>query len=282
LTSNELAADRGLVGEVAIVTGGGRGIGRAIAQRLAQAGATTILVARSTAELQSAVSHIKNTGGQATYVRADVTDHTDVERMVGNVLAEFGSINLLVNSAGDPGPIAPVWEMDIDRWWYCMEVNLRGPFLCAKAVLPQMIKQGCGRIVNIASASGLEPLAYDSAYVTSKSALLRLTENIAMETKTYGISIFSVDPGTVRTAMTEKVLQSVEMRTWMPWLQDIFDQGNDVPPERVAQLVRDLASGKADVLSGCLISIWDNIDEMVAQRNDIDGRNLYRLRLLRL
>ena len=170
-----------LAGQVAIVTGGGRGIGKAIAMALARADASVAVVARSGDQLAETAKEITEAGGRAISVTADVSDPGAVERMVVEVEKSLGSVDLLVNNAGLPGPIGPTWETDPDDWWRCLEVNLRGPMLCSRAVLPGMIAREGGRIVNVASGAGTFAIPYLGAYVTSKTALIRFTEILALE-----------------------------------------------------------------------------------------------------
>ena len=214
-----------LTGQVAIVTGGGRGIGKAIALALAKAGCSVAVVARSEDQLAETVRQITQLGSRAISVTADVSDPGAVERMVREVESSLGPVDLLVNNAGLAGPIGPTWETDPDDWWRCLEVNLRGPMLCARAVLPGMIARGGGRIVNVASGAGTFAIPYLGAYVTSKTALIRFTEILALETAPHGIKVFAIEPGTVRTSMAEYALESEEGRRWMPWFGEIFKQG---------------------------------------------------------
>ena len=164
--------------------------------------------------------------------------------MVREVERALGSVDLLVNNAGLAGPIGPTWEADPEEWWRCLEVNLRGPMLCSRAVLPGMIARGCGRIVNVASGAGTVAIPHLGAYVTSKTALIRLTEILAAEAAEHGVKVFAIEPGTVRTAMAEYALESEAGRRWLPWFRDIFEQGRDVPPEHAARLVTLLGVGQ--------------------------------------
>jgi NAD(P)-dependent dehydrogenase (short-subunit alcohol dehydrogenase family) len=248
-----------LTGQVAIVTGGGRGIGRAISIGLTSAGASVAVVARSEDQITETVGRIVQAGARAVAVPADVSDPEAVERMVREVEQAMGPVDLLVNNAGLAGPIGPTWEVEAEEWWRCLQVNLRGPMLCSRAVLPGMIARGSGRIVNVASGAGTVAIPYLGAYVTSKTALIRLTEILAAEAAEHGVKVFAVEPGTVRTAMAESVLGSEEGRRWMPWFRDIFEQGRDVPPDHAARLVIFLASGRADTLSGRYFTVADDV-----------------------
>jgi NAD(P)-dependent dehydrogenase (short-subunit alcohol dehydrogenase family) len=192
-----------LTGQVAIVTGGGRGIGRAMALALAKAGAAVAVVARTEEQLAETVALIKQAGGRAIAIATDVTDPQAVEQMASQVERQLGPVDLLVNNAGHPGEVGATWEVDPDAWWRCMDVNLRGPFLCARAIVPGMIARGGGRIVTTASHTGVGLWPGMSAYATSKAAAIRLCETLAAETKEHGIRVFAIHPGGVQTALTE-------------------------------------------------------------------------------
>jgi NAD(P)-dependent dehydrogenase (short-subunit alcohol dehydrogenase family) len=266
-----------LAGRVAIVTGGGRGIGRAIAIGLASAGASVAVVARSVDQANETADSIAGAGGRAIAVPADVSDPEAVQRMVRYVAGALGPVDLLINNAGRAGPIGPTWEVDPGEWWRCLEVNLRGPMLCSRAVLPGMIARGGGRIVNVASGAGTFAIPHLGAYVTSKTALIRLTEILAAEVAAHGVKAFAIEPGTVRTDMAEYALGSEEGRRWMPWFRDIFEQGRDVPPDHAARLVTLLASGQADALSGRFFTVADNVLGLadLANRGELgDGQTL--------
>jgi NAD(P)-dependent dehydrogenase (short-subunit alcohol dehydrogenase family) len=263
-----------LSGRVALVTGGGRGIGRAIAAALARAGASMAVLARSAAQLDEVVSDITRAGGRAFACPADVTDRTAVESAVAAVGQTLGPIDLLVNNAGVGGPVGPLAEADPEEWWRCLEVNLRGPLLCSRAVLPGMLARRQGRIVNVASGAGTRAIPDLSAYVTSKAALIRLTENLAAEVRGAGVCVFAIQPGTVRTAMAE------EARRLLPWLAEVFERGQDVPPERAGRLVVYLASGRADRLSGRFLAVEWDVEGLVRRAGQLAGSDALTLRLV--
>ncbi len=179
-----------LSGQVAVVTGGGRGIGRAIAATLSAAGMTTAVLARSASEIEEAAQAIERAGGRARPFAADVTDAAAIGETFQEIERSLGSIVVLVNNAAIPGPIGPLWETDAEQWWRTLDVNLRGAMLCTRAVLSGMSSRRKGRIINIASSA--IPVAYFSSYATSKAALVRFTETIAAEVKPHGISVFAV------------------------------------------------------------------------------------------
>jgi NAD(P)-dependent dehydrogenase (short-subunit alcohol dehydrogenase family) len=269
-----------LRGQIAIVTGGGRGIGKEIASGLARAGASVAVVARSGDQLAGTTQEIAHAGGRAIGVTADVSDPGAIERMVLEVEQTLGLADLLVNNAGIPGPIGPTWATDPDDWWRCLEVNLRGPMLCSRAVLPRMIGHGGGRIVNVASGAGTFAIPYLGAYVTSKAALIRFTEILGLEAGAHGVMVFAIEPGTVRTTMAESVLESQEGQRWLPWLGEVFKRGEDVAPVHAADLVILLASGRADALSGRFFTIKDDVVGLVERAGDEGLGDLQTLRLI--
>jgi NAD(P)-dependent dehydrogenase (short-subunit alcohol dehydrogenase family) len=273
---------RHLKDQVALVTGGGRGIGRAIAQSLAAAGAVVAVTSRSAEELNETVRAIENDGGRAVAYPADVTDAVAVQATVTAIEASLGPIDLLVNNAGSLGPLKPLLETEVNEWWRAMEVNVLGPLLCTRLVLPGMASHRRGRIINVSSGGGAMAIPFFSSYVCGKTALIRFTECLAIETKPYGIAAFSISPGTVRTAMSEYSLNSPEGKKWLPWFKRIFDEGFVVPAERPAALVLELASGRADSLSGRFLSIYDDLDELLKSAADLEQKNLYALKVERL
>jgi NAD(P)-dependent dehydrogenase (short-subunit alcohol dehydrogenase family) len=268
--------------KVAVVTGGGRGIGRAVAQALAAAGARVAVVARSNAEIEETAALIAQAGGTGRAFAADVTAADAVEGAVDAITRSLGPVDVLVNNAGVVKPFGPFWQTDLTEWWRGMEVNLRGPLQCTMAVLPAMLARRGGRIINVASNAGTMPTPYYTSYVTSKTALIRFTECLALETKAWGISVFAISPGTVRTAMSGYSLNSPEGQKWLPWFRRIFDEKIDVSAERPAKLVLELASGRADALSGRYLSIYDDLDAMVRSAATIEEKDLYSLKVEKL
>jgi NAD(P)-dependent dehydrogenase (short-subunit alcohol dehydrogenase family) len=258
-----------LEGQVALVTGGGRGLGRAIAEALAAAGAAVAVLARSADELAGTVAHIEAHEGKAIPVPVDVTDRAAVEHTVATVENTLGPIDLLVNNAGIAEPIGAFWELDPDDWWRILEVNLRGPALCARAVLPGMVARGSGRIINVTSGAGAAPISGATAYCSSKAALIRLTDTLGVETERHGIRVFALNPGVVRTRMTESLMDGPVSSAWLPWIKPVFEEARDTPIERTAQLVVFLASGRGDALSGRVVSARDEPEALARDAESI-------------
>jgi NAD(P)-dependent dehydrogenase (short-subunit alcohol dehydrogenase family) len=268
--------------QVAVVTGGSRGLGRAFAQALAAAGCTVAVIARSATELAETVMLIERSSGVARAFAAEITDADAVAATFAAIQQSLGPVDLLVNNAGVIGPIGPFAESGVEDWWRTIDVNLRGQVLCAHRVLPGMIARRRGRIINIASGGGATMLSYFSAYVTSKAALIRFAECLAIEGEPHGIAVFAMGPGTVRTRMSEHSLNSPEGRTWLPWFRDIFDEGRDLPAERPAALLLALASGRADGLSGCFLQPSDDLERVIGAAAEIQREKLYSMQVQRL
>lgn len=256
-----------LNGQVAIVTGGGRGIGRAIAIALGTAGAQVCVTARSGDQIDETVKILLGRGGRAIAIQTDVTDHAGVERSVVETERQLGPITLLVNNAAITDPVPLLWEGAADDWWRVVEVNLRGPFLCARAVLPRMTQRRLGRIINVCSGAGLGPSDH-SAYPVSKAALFRLTDSLAQMTKPFGISVFAISPGLVHSAMSDSMSKFDEVPA-SEWL----------PAELVAKLCVRLASGQADALSGRYLHVRANLDDLIQRADEINQKDLYALRM---
>lgn len=268
-----------LAGEVAIVTGGGRGIGRAIACELAAAGASVAVTARSASEVEETVRLIADGAGSAIGIPCDVADLAAVERLVSDVTRDLGPVSLLVNNAATLAGIGPLWETDPLLWRQDIEVTLFGTFNCTRAVLPQMLARGRGRIVNISSMNAVWGLLYTSAYDCAKTAQLRLTEGLAGEVAGHGISVFAVAPGPVRTRMSEASADPA-VAHWMSNRGFVFDIDHDpIEPERAGRLVVHLASGFADGLTGRFITVQDDLGELAESAEAIRDDELLALRI---
>jgi 3-oxoacyl-[acyl-carrier protein] reductase len=267
-----------LAGQVALVTGGGRGIGALIAKELAEAGMRVAVAARSSDQIERVAREI---GGIA--VEVDVSDQASVGHMVARVERELGPVDLLVNDAGvmsQTGSEAPpganarrslsIWEEDPADWWRVFEINVLGAYLCCRAVLPTMVDRNQGRIVNVGSGGAYLPVTpghvSGTAYGPSKAALWRFGELLAGALAERGIAVFTISPGLVRTAMTEAFGDDA------PW----------TPPELAPRLVRVLASGRADRLSGRYIHAeHDDIEDLIRRAEEILERDLNAIRLRR-
>ena len=252
-----------LDGRVALVTGGGRGIGRRIALELADAGARVAVSARTREQVDATA---REAGGLA--IEADVSYREAVETMVDQVERELGPVDLLVANAGVMLSEQAAWEVDSSEWWRVFEVNVLGVYLCCRAVIPGMVGRGHGRIVNVASGAAYLPGSRTTAYSASKAAVHRFSEVLAGQLAPYGIPVFSISPGLVRTEMTDGRFPDDA-----PW----------TPPELAPRLVRVLASGRLDALSGRYLHAEHDadFDDLVRRADEIVANDLNAIRLRR-
>lgn len=235
---------------VALVTGGGRGLGRTIARELTRAGWTVVITGRTASALDDAVA----VGDAALGVPGDAADPHDVASAVA-AARRLGDLDLVVANAGLFTAAGPIWESDPQTWWRDVEVNVRGPLLLLHAVLGGMVAKGTGRIVVIGSGYGVEPLPFATAYTTSKTAVMRLVESVAGELEGTGVSVFTISPGLVATDMTDFPEPFLERHPEMRGRAG--REGR--PPEDCARLVLALASGKHDALSGRYLHVRDDL-----------------------
>ena len=267
---------------VALITGGGRGIGRAIVLAMANEGARVAIVSRTLPEIKSVAAEVEHSGREAIVIQADVSRPEDVQRMMESTVRELGSLDILVNNAGVQGPIGPVVENDIDQWLETIRINLWGTFLCSKAALPIMMKQRRGKIINLSGGGATSPRPHFSAYAASKTAVVRLTETLAEEVKAFNIQVNAIAPGAVNTNMLQDVLaagQAAGEKALAEARKQLETGG--MPPEKAAALAVFLASDDSNGLTGRLISaVWDDWSEIGNQIPQIMASDLYTLRRL--
>ena len=273
-----------LHGRVALVTGGGRGVGRLLARTLAEAGAAVALIARSSDELATTVGQIRDAGAVAAAAIADVTDEIAVTAALAQLRAQLGPVDILINNAGINGPMGVMWETESAEWWRTLEVNLGGAFVLSRMLLPDMITAGRGRIINITSNAGVYRWPLVSAYVTSKAALIKLTETLAAETVKHDVSVFSVDPGLLPIGLSDAALMSTALPDTpegrvFGWIRGQLKDGRGADPGRAAQLILELASGRGDCLSGRHLTVADDLDTLLGRSDEIRRGDLHTLRL---
>lgn len=208
-----------LAGKVAIITGGGKGIGRAIAILFAQEGASVVINGTTQEALEAVAAEIKHSGGQAIAVQADIADEANVTRLIETTLATFGRIDILVNNSGIAGPTAAVVNVKLEDWQRTFAVNLTGAFLCAKHALPTMIAQQSGCILNITSVGGLGGYALRSPYSASKWGMIGLTKTLALEVGRDNINVNAIAPGPVRGPRIAAVLEKRAAEMGLPYEQ---------------------------------------------------------------
>ena len=267
-----------LEGRVALITGGGRGIGRAIALAYAAEGARLALAARTEAELNDTAETITARHGTDVHtVIADVTSRHQVDNAVANTLERFGAIDVLVNNAGNLGPVGRLWENDPDEWEQTIAIHVMGTFYGCRAVIPHMLERGAGRIVNMSGVGGPNVTAYEVA----KMGITNLTENLALELADTPITVNAISPGSIHTRMWEenrdRALEVGDMAMYERGVQVTSGQGASI--ERAAQLVVFLGSDACGKLSGRLIRAFaDRFEEFPAQTDHIMSSEAYLMR----
>jgi 3-hydroxybutyrate dehydrogenase len=229
-----------------LVTGGGRGLGRAIALELASRGAAVAVAARSKNEVDEVAREVSVKGVRTFSVVMDVTSEESVRKALGEVEKELGAVDILVNNAG-VAPSAPFEKTDADLWRRTFAVNVDGTFYPLRACLPSMVKHGWGRVINMASIAGKVGYPYVSAYVASKHAVVGLTRAVALEVAKKGVTVNAVCPGYVDTPMTREAVDRIQAKTGLSreqakgHLENTSPQGRMVGEDEVARLVAFLS-----------------------------------------
>lgn len=233
-----------LDGKVALVTGGGRGIGRETARLLAQHGARVAVLSRTAAEAEETAAMIVNDGGEAMAIAGDVRLAQDIDQACRLIREKWGFIDILINNAGAMS-LKPFTEVSIEEWDWIQEVNVRGAFLCARAVVPQMIEKQSGVIVNVSSIWGTKGGPNRSAYITSKFAVNGFTKALGEELKPYNIRVNAVCPGPVATKMMDDIAPGAKKDDWLH-------------PRDLAHIIVDLCLPKTKAISAAIIEAFGN------------------------
>jgi NAD(P)-dependent dehydrogenase (short-subunit alcohol dehydrogenase family) len=253
-----------LKGQTAIVTGGGRGIGRAIARRFAAEGASVVVTARTAKEIEAVAKEIESSGGRATFVAADVSRDSDCLKIVGAAKKAFGAIHILVNNAGIYGPVKPAEEITPAEWDEVMAVNLRGPFQLSRLVLPDMYAQGSGAIVNVASIAGKAAFGLNGPYAASKAGIIALTRTLAAEAAQKGVRVNAVSPGPVpETIMSQDLGRK---------LADFYQED---PEKMFAGMLNGILQHRPqtaeEIAAATLFLISDQSSAITGQTLNVDG-----------
>ncbi len=251
-----------LEGKVALITGGGRGIGRAIALRFAREGAAVMVTSRTASELEKVVQEIARAGGKAANMAADVARESDVQKVVTATRSQLGPIDVLVNNAGIYGPLDTVENISPEDFDQVLAVNLRSAFLFTRLVIPEMKKRKAGTIINISSVSGKHAFAFNAAYGASKAGLLALTRTVAAEAAMDGVRVNALCPGvTENTRMYEELGEKLTAKLAVS-LEELEKSTREsillrrpLRPEEVAGAALFLASQDSSAITGQAINV---------------------------
>jgi NAD(P)-dependent dehydrogenase (short-subunit alcohol dehydrogenase family) len=231
-------AGKKLQGQVAIVTGAGRGIGAAVARRLAAGGAAVVLAARTEEEIEAVAADLRKGGSRAIAVTADVSDLAGVEEIVESALEQFDRVDILVNNAAVIWPLEEIVDVDPEEWAYNVMINLVGPFFMVRNVLPIMLDQGYGRILNLSSGASTTPMLGASAYCTAKAGLDMFTRTLALELQDSKVRVNLLYPGHVDTSMQEDIrsVDTTDTRLDNTYFHELHARGGLRTPESIADL----------------------------------------------
>lgn len=228
-----------LTDKVVLITGAGRGIGRVTALAFAAHGAKVVITSRTARELKQVRNRIKAQGGEALAIAADVSKRRNVQKLVGQALDQFGAIDVLVNNAGVLEPIAPFWQTKPGAWRQNVDINVDGIYLCAREVVPEMIRRRRGAIINISSGAARNPRYGWSAYCASKAAVDQLTRAMALELKEHRICVNAIYPGITETRMQETIRATDDeaMGGGAQLFRERYARGENYPPAYPARLI---------------------------------------------
>lgn len=251
-----------LSGRVAVITGGSRGIGRAIARRFAAEGAGVVIASRTAEELKKTAAELQQAGGHVAWLAADVSREADCQALVEKARKEFGGVHILVNNAGDYGPVKPVEEITPAEWDAVIAVHLRGAFLLTRLVLPEMYARGSGVILNISSLSAKAAFGWGSPYAAAKAGMLGLTRVTAAEAARKGVRVNAICPGPVtETKMSKDLGRALAQRLGVSeekQLTDFLNQGllgRGQTADEIAAAALFLASDQASAITGQSLNV---------------------------
>ena len=273
--------------QVAIITGGAKGIGKAIATLFVKEGAKVVIVARTAQDVKNTQRELQNFGGDVIGVVADISNWDEIMKVTKKTLAVFKTIEILVNCAGTQNPIGSFLSTDREEWLKNVCINLIGTTMCCRAVLPVMINNKRGKIINFSGGGATAPRPNFSAYACSKTAVVRFTEILAIEVKDRGIDVNAIAPGVVNTRMIGEIVNAGERAGEKELTKALeFSRKGKSSPELVADLALFLASKDSNGFSGKLVSaVWDdwkgfnkgNISKIINSSlytlRRVDGRN---------
>ncbi|WP_342375201.1 SDR family oxidoreductase [Myxococcus stipitatus] len=259
-----------------MITGGGRGLGRIFAQSFVAAGAQVIITGRIRQTLDEVAREL---GGLKT-LAFDISDASATRAAFDHIHQTHGAIDVLVNNAGICHPPGFFWETSLEEWESTLDVNLKGTVYCTHAALQVMVRQRSGIIINLASSAGVFRWPTCSAYSVSKAAIVKLTENLACETRRHGVSLFAYHPGLVHSTglapdyLATPSTEGSPLQVIQQWFSAEKQAGRTVDAQQSIGNLLKLASGQCSELSGCYLTVHDDLEQLMAQRKPLPTENL--------
>jgi 3-oxoacyl-[acyl-carrier protein] reductase len=282
LNQQPSSPERCLANRIAVVTGASRGLGRAIAEAMWQAGASLFVAARSGAALDQFVQSLKpHLGQRAHSMRVDLGDPAAPAALHAEFRRHFDRVDILINNAGIQGPIGLAWKNEMADWRSTMQVNLLAPVDLCRLFVPMMIERRGGKIINVSGGGAANPRPHVSAYATAKAALVRFSETLAEETREYGIDVNCISPGAMISEQTRDILnkgEAVAGKREYAQITKLFQTGG-TKAEIPAKLCVHLASDACNGITGKMISaVWDPWTDFESRREDLASTDIYTLR----
>jgi len=241
--------------KVAIITGAGRGLGRAVALAFGKEGARVVLAAKTRGQVEHVAEELRSLKRDGLAIPTDVSDEGQVNQLVKKTLETYGTIDILVNNAGTRGPIAPVGQIPLDEWEKTLRINLTSAFLCSRAVIPVMMAKKAGKIINVTTT--LTPRPNLTPYMVAKAALTHFSKQLSRELKDFNIQVNAIHPGVMDTEMQAEIRKAGSKAVGTDMFERLKEERMLHPPEEPASLVLFMASAAADAITGEFLSFDD-------------------------
>jgi NAD(P)-dependent dehydrogenase (short-subunit alcohol dehydrogenase family) len=264
---------------VVVITGATRGIGRNTALFFAEKGFTVVGTGRDSEKLTEVQTELEEVSPGHSMLSMDVTKQADVQQVLEKVIGKYGRIDVWINNAGAFMAIGPTWEVKPEDWINDVSTNLFGTFHCIQAVVPVMLNQGFGRIINLVGGGTIGAFKYGNGYGTSKTAIARFTENLVEELAETPVKVFALDPGLNDTDMTRYQRYTGVGQTYLTGIESLFEQNIDVPPHQAPHFAFLLAAGELDEYIGRVVSVYDDVEQLKIIAANTSDSDYYKLRL---
>lgn len=267
---------------VVVITGATRGIGKNMALYFAEQGYKVIGTGRNGHKLLELETQLCKLSPGSASVQMDVQKKESVDEAVRRIREQFETIDVWINNAGAFEAIGPTWEVDPEIWLNDVTTNIFGTFYGIQAAVPVMLEKGHGRIINVVGGGTIGEFKYGNGYGTSKTAIARLTENLDAELEGSGVRAFSLNPGLNDTDMTKFQRETKAGRKYFPRISQAFEEKKDVPLTWAPELAYQLAQGKLDDYHGRILSVYDDVTNLVDKANELQNNDFFKLRMPRL